>query len=99
MLVCFWLINEKYAILTGGDSTEQYINTKDANLYKNLNIKLYKGYIIHLKNGVFNALIEEKKIPVNIENFTFTLVKKYALMQYLLHYMVLNRKWNDTTIF
>ena len=65
------------AILTGGDSAEHDISILSAKtVLKNLNIKLYKGYIIHLKNGVFNALIEEKKIPVNIENFTFTLNQK-----------------------
>ena len=62
------------AILTGGDSAEHDISILSAKtVLKNLNIKLYKGYLIHLKDGKFNALIEEKKIPVDIENFTFTL--------------------------
>ena len=62
------------AILTGGDSAEHDISILSAKtVLKNLNQKLYKGYIIHLKDGKFNALIEEKKIPLNLENFTLTL--------------------------
>ena len=65
------------AILTGGDSAEHDISILSAKtVLKNLNQKLYKGYIIHLKNGKFNALIEEKKIPVNLENFTIVLNQK-----------------------
>ena len=60
------------AILTGGDSAEYDISILSANnVLKHLNPKLFKSYIIHLKNDKFTTIIKGKKIDVDKINFTF----------------------------
>ena len=60
------------AILTGGDSAEYDISILSANtVLQHLNPELFKGYIIHLKNDKFTVLINEIKIDVDKNNFTF----------------------------
>ena len=59
------------AILTGGDSSEHDISLLTAaNIHKNLNPKLFKGYIIHLKNNTFTTFINNTKFTLNKQNFT-----------------------------
>ncbi len=65
------------AILTGGDSAEYEISILSANtVLQHLNPKLFKGYIIHLKDDKFTALIQDKKIDIDKSNFTFELENK-----------------------
>ena len=65
------------AILTGGDSAEYDISILSANtVLKHLNPKLFKGYIIHLKNDKFTVLIKDIKININISDFTFEVENK-----------------------
>ncbi|MDC0249684.1 D-alanine--D-alanine ligase [Flavobacteriales bacterium] len=65
------------AILTGGDSAEYDISILSANtVLKHLNTKLFNGYIIHLKNNNFTALINKKEIIINKTDFTFKLDNK-----------------------
>ena len=65
------------AILTGGDSAEYDISILSANtVLLNLNPQLFKGYIIHLKDDKFTTLVNEFKIDVDKNNFTFELENK-----------------------
>ena len=65
------------AILTGGDSAEYDISLLSANtVLKHLNPELFKGYIIHLKNDRFTALVNEDKFTINKEDFTLALENK-----------------------
>ena len=65
------------AILTGGDSAEYDISILSANtVLQHLNPKLFKGFIIHLKDNKFTALIKDKEIAINKSNFTFELENK-----------------------
>ena len=66
------------AILTGGDSAEYDISILSANtVLQHLNPKLFKGYIIHLKNDKFTILIKEIEIDVDKSNFTFEVENKH----------------------
>ena len=65
------------AILTGGDSAEYDISILSANtVLQHLNPELFNGYIIHLKNNKFTALVNEKELAINKRDFTFQLNKK-----------------------
>ena len=65
------------AILTGGDSAEYDISILSANtVLQHLDAELFNGYIIHLKNNKFTALVNEKEIAINKRDFTFQLNKK-----------------------
>ena len=65
------------AILTGGDSAEYDISILSANnVLQHLNPKLFKGYIIHLKDDKFTTLIKELKIDIDKKNFTFEVENK-----------------------
>ena len=65
------------AILTGGDSAEYDISILSANtVLQHLNAELFNGYIIHLKNNKFTALVNEKELAINKRDFTFQLNKK-----------------------
>jgi D-alanine-D-alanine ligase len=65
------------AILTGGDSAEYYISLLSANtVLKHLNAELFKGYIIHLKNDKFTALINKDEFAINKSDFTLELENK-----------------------
>ena len=65
------------AILTGGDSAEYDISILSANtVLQHLDPELFNGYIIHLKNNKFTALVNEKEIAINKRDFTFQLNKK-----------------------
>lgn len=62
------------AILTGGDSAEYEISLLSANtVLQHLNPELFKGYIIHLKNNKFTALINNDKLTINKSDFTLVL--------------------------
>ena len=68
---------KKIAILTGGDSAEYDISILSANtVLQHLNPELFKGYIIHLKNNKFTALVNNKEIAINKSDFTFRLDNK-----------------------
>ena len=61
------------AILTGGDSAEYDISLLSANtVLQHLNPELFKGYIIHLKNDKFTALINKAELAINKADFTFS---------------------------
>lgn len=65
------------AILTGGDSAEYDISILSANtVLQHLNPELFKSYIIHLKDDKFTALINDEKINLDKNNFTFKLENK-----------------------
>ena len=65
------------AILTGGDSAEYNISLLSANtVFQHLNPKLFKGYIIHLKNNKFTALINKDELAINKTDFTLVLENK-----------------------
>ena len=62
------------AILTGGDSDEYDISVLSANaVLQNLNPELFKGYLIHLKDNKFTALINKDKLAINKADFTLAL--------------------------
>lgn len=62
------------AILTGGDSAEYDISILSAKtVLKHLNPKKYTGFIVHLKDNEFTVLVNEKKIPITKNNFSFKL--------------------------
>ena len=65
------------AILTGGDSAEHDISILSAKtVLKNLNKSIYNGYLIHLKEGLFTAVINQKNILLNKEDFSLTINNK-----------------------
>jgi len=65
------------AILTGGDSAEYDISLLSANtILQHLNPELFKGYIIHLKNDTFKALVNKDELAINKADFTLALGKK-----------------------
>ena len=45
-------------------------------MLQHLDPELFNGYIIHLKNNKFTALVNEKEIAINKRDFTFQLTKK-----------------------
>ena len=64
---------ENTAILTGGDSAEYEISLLSANtVLQHLNPKLFKGYIVNLKDDVFTVLMNGKSIKMNNQDFSFT---------------------------
>ena len=68
------------AILTGGDSAEYDISILSATtVLQHLNTELFKGYIIHLKDDKFTALIHGKMIDIDKRNFTFELENKHII--------------------
>ena len=68
---------ENIAILTGGDSAEHKISLLSANtVLKNLDRKLFKGYIVHLKNNKFTVIINNQSIPINKVDFSFIYLNK-----------------------
>ena len=65
------------AILTGGDSAEYKISLLSANtVLQHLDCKLFKGYIVHLKNNIFTVLINNQSIVIDKADFSFTYLKK-----------------------
>jgi len=65
------------AILTGGDSAEYDISLLSANtILQHLNPELFKGYIIHLKNDTFKALVNKDELAINKADFTLALGNK-----------------------
>ena len=65
------------AILTGGDSAEYEISLLSAKtILKHLNPELFKGYIIHLKNDTFKALVNKDELAINKADFTLALGNK-----------------------
>jgi len=65
------------AILTGGDSAEHDISLLSANtVLQHLNPKLFQGYIIHLKNDKFTALVNKDEYAINKTDFTLALKNK-----------------------
>ena len=60
---------ENTAILTGGDSAEYEISLLSANTaMQHLNPKLFRGYIVNLKDDVFTVLMNGKSIKMNNDN-------------------------------
>lgn len=69
------------AILTGGDSGEYDISLLSANaVLNNLNPKLFNGYIVHFKAGIFNAVIDGQSIPIKKSDFSFIHNKKTIIL-------------------
>ncbi len=68
---------ENIAILTGGDSAEYNISLLSANtvLY-HLDKSKYRAFIVHLKNGIFEVLLDDEKVSINKNDFTFVLDSK-----------------------
>ena len=68
---------ENIAILTGGDSAEYKISLLSANtVLKHLDPKLFKGYIVHLKNDIFTVIINNQSIVVDKVDFSFIYLNK-----------------------
>ncbi len=66
------------AILTGGDSAEYRISIQSANtVLEHLNPKLFKGYIVHLKDGKFSVLINDETLKINEVDFSFNYNKEH----------------------
>ena len=65
---------ENIAILTGGDSAEYNISLLSANtvLY-HLDKSKYRAFIVHLKDGIFEVLLDDKEVSINKNDFTFVL--------------------------
>ena len=65
---------ENIAILTGGDSAEYNISLLSANtvLYHLDNSK-YRAFIVHLKDGKSEVLLDDKEVSINKNDFTFVL--------------------------
>ena len=65
---------ENIAILTGGDSAEYNISLLSANtvLY-HLDKSKYRAFIVHLKDGIFEVLLDDKEVSINKNDFTFIL--------------------------
>ena len=65
---------ENIAILTGGDSAEYNISLLSANtVLCHLDKSKYRAFIIHLKDGISEVLLDDKKVLVNKNDFTFVL--------------------------
>ena len=65
---------ENIAILTGGDSAEYNISILSANtvLY-HLDKSKYRAFIVHLKDGRFDVLLDDKKLFIDKTDFSFIL--------------------------
>ena len=65
---------ENIAILTGGDSAEYNISLLSANsvLY-HLDKSKYRAFIVHLKDGRFEVLLDDKKLFIDKTDFSFIL--------------------------
>ena len=65
---------ENIAILTGGDSAEYNISLLSANtvLY-HLDKSKYRAFIVHLKDGIFEVLLDDKKLFIDKTDFSFIL--------------------------
>jgi len=63
---------ENIAILTGGDSAEYNISLLSANtvLY-HLDKSKYRAFIVHLKDRIFEVLLDDKEVSINKNDFTF----------------------------
>jgi len=62
---------KEIAILTGGDSAEHEISLQSANVVlNNLNPEKYRGTLIHIKEGKWTAIFENKTIEINKKDFS-----------------------------
>ena len=71
---------KEIAIITGGDSSEYKISLESANVVlKNLNPKIFRGTIVHIKNGKWTAIINDSHHKINKEDFSINInnEKKY----------------------
>ena len=65
---------ENIAILTGGDSAEYNISLLSANtVLKHLDKLKYRAFIVHLKDGRFEVLLDDKKLFIDKTDFSFIL--------------------------
>ena len=65
------------AIITGGNSAEYEISLQSAKVVKeNLSKDKYKAIIVHVKEGKWEAIMEDKRLLMNKKDFSFQMGKK-----------------------
>ena len=65
------------AIITGGNSAEYEISLQSAKVVKeNLSKEKYKGIIVHVKEGKWEAIMDDKRLLMNKKDFSFQMEKE-----------------------
>ena len=68
---------KKIAIITGGNSSEYEISLQSAKVVKeNLSKEKYKAIIVHVKEGKWEAIMEDKRLLMNKKDFSFQIGKE-----------------------
>jgi len=61
------------AIITGGNSAEYEISLQSAKVVKsNLDKKKYNSILVHIKDGLWEAIYKNKRTEINKKDFSFT---------------------------
>ena len=75
---------KEIAIITGGDSAEYKISIQSANVVlKNLDKKKYTGTIVHIKDGIWTAIINDSHHKINKKNFTVEVNSKIKYFDFV----------------
>ena len=75
---------KEIAILTGGDSAEYEISIQTSEVVlNNLKSNKYKGTIIHLKDNKWTVIIDEKRIEINKNDFSYCINSEIKYFDYV----------------